>query len=292
MKGSCDYAARRGSDLEPYGVYFLRLLDIPTKGTLLVENVPELGKKDINKIDPVSIEDTYVYPAIRGADISRWIVTPRFCVVVANKSTRKEQVPSEDALRRTSPKTFAYFSQFRNVLLHRGSNIALALAEKTSFFAAFGVGIYTFAPVKVVWQRMASTMKAAVVTDTNDLLPGKVALPTATTSFIPFLSDELEEAYYVCALLNSSPAVSFFKSYSSAGRGFGSPSLINQLRLPRFDSVGVEGHTPASLAKKCHEVSSTGGSTDTAEKELDDVARTIWSLSKGEMETIWESLAK
>ena len=139
---------------------------------------------------------------------------------------------------------------FKGILLSRGSKVVRELAEKTTFYTMYGIGEYTFAPYKVVWKRMASDLEAVVLSTVKTPIGEKAVIPTDTTSLIPFKSEE--EAHYVCAILNSSPVRFCVWSYSSAGRGFGAPSVVTHFRIPKYVK-GNESHQEISeLSKKAH----------------------------------------
>ena len=56
----------------------------------------------------------------------------------------------------------------------------------------------------------------------------------------------------MCAILNSSPVRFCVRSYSSAGRGFGAPSIVTHLGIPKYVK-GNESHQEISeLSKKAH----------------------------------------
>jgi hypothetical protein len=114
----------------------------------------------------------------------------------------------------------------------------------------FNIGVQSFAPYKVVWTRMASDLEAAVLSRVETPIGEKDVVPTDTTSLIPFRSEE--EAHYVYAILNSSPVRFCVRSYSSAGRGFGAPSIVKHFGIPKYVK-GNESHQEISeLSKKAH----------------------------------------
>lgn len=124
------------------------------------------------------------------------------------------------------------------------------LAEKTTFYTMYGIGEYTFAPYKVVWKRMASDLEAVVLSRVETPIGEKDVIPTDTTSLIPFTSEE--EAHYVCAILNSSPVRFCVRSYSSAGRGFGAPSIVKHFGMSKYVKRNEFHQKLSSLSKKAH----------------------------------------
>jgi len=114
----------------------------------------------------------------------------------------------------------------------------------------FNIGEQSFAPYKVVWKRMANDLVDVVLSKVETPIGEKDVIPTDTTSLIPFTS--AEEAHYVCAILNSSPVGFCVRSYSSAGRGFGAPSIVKHFRIPKYEKNN-EGHQKLSeLSKRAH----------------------------------------
>ena len=156
-------------------------------------------------------------------------------------------MPFKDKARQNN---FLYLHIFKGILLSRGSKVVRELAEKTTFYTMYGIGEYTFAPYKVVWKRMANDLEAVVLSKVETPIGEKDVIPTDITSLIPFRSEE--EAHYVCAILNSSPVGFCVRSYSSAGRGFGAPSIVKHFRIPKYEKNN-EGHQKLSeLSKRAH----------------------------------------
>jgi hypothetical protein len=80
---------------------------------------------------------------------------------------------------------------------------------------------------------------AVVLSKVETPIGEKDVIPTDTTSLIPFKSEA--EAHYVCAILNSALVRFCVRSYSSAGRGFGAPSVVKHFGIPKYEK-GNEGH--------------------------------------------------
>nr|CAI64106.1 hypothetical protein [uncultured archaeon]CAI64243.1 hypothetical protein [uncultured archaeon]CBH36627.1 hypothetical protein BSM_01040 [uncultured archaeon] len=156
-------------------------------------------------------------------------------------------MPFKDKARRNN---FWYLHIFKGILLSRGSKVVRELAEKTTFYTMYGIGEYTFAPYKVVWKRMASDLEAVVLSKVKTPIGEKDVIPTDTTSLIPFKNEE--EAHYVCAILNSSPVRFCVRSYSSAGRGFGAPSIIKHFGIPKYEKNNEGQRKLSELSKKAH----------------------------------------
>jgi SAM-dependent methyltransferase len=148
LRGKSIYKSRRGASIEPYGVFYMKIKQVFADGTILVENLPELGKRKISKVEE-RIESDLVFPAVRGRDIKRWNAEPEVCALIV-QDPKKRVGYEEEWMRVNLPRTFGYLYKFKGVLLSRGSNVVRELAEKTTFYTMYGIGEYTFAPYKVV----------------------------------------------------------------------------------------------------------------------------------------------
>ncbi|MCX7886568.1 MAG: N-6 DNA methylase, partial [Verrucomicrobiae bacterium] len=231
LQGENVYQARLGARVEPYGVFWLEVKSVLANKDLLVRNLCEMGKRKVPAIVE-RVEPDLVFPAVRGADIQRWRAKPGvFVLMVQNPQTCEPYPPT--VMKERWPRTYGYLTRFKEVLSGRGSRTVRELAERTAFYAMFGIGPYTVARYKVVWKRMASDLVAAVVSTHKTPFGHKKVIPTDTTSLIA--CEDEAEAHYLCALLNSEPVREFVKSFSSAGRGFGAPSVVSHIGIPKFD---------------------------------------------------------
>ena len=287
LRGESIYQARVGSRIDPYGVFYMKIKQVFSDGTILVENLPELGKRRISKVEE-RIEGDLVFPVVRGRDIRRWNAMPEIYALIV-QDPKKRVGYEEEWMKINLPRTFAYLHRFKELLLSRqnywkyfskesidnkdvreklkehhkyiralgkrvrnGKDLYVFQVSNAPFYTMFNIGEQSFAPYKVVWKRMASDLEAVVLSKIKTPIGEKDVIPTDTTSLIPFKS--AEEAHYVCAILNSSPVRFCVRSYSSGGRGFGAPSIIRHFGIPKYDK-GKEVHWRVSeLSKKAHEL--------------------------------------
>lgn len=250
VEGHNWYRARLGARVEPYGVFWLELVTVESDGTLRVRNMPHRGKRNIKAVER-RIESDLVYPAVRGADVERWGTEPGVYVLMCQDPQSSEPY-AVDIMKQRWLRTYEYLCEFKDVLLSRGSKTVRQLAERTAFYAMFGIGPYTVAPYKVVWKRMASDLVACVVSEVKTPFNWKKVIPTDTTSLFP--SHREDEAHYLCAILNSKPVREFIKTFSSAGRGFGAPSVMESVGIPKFDADDPTHRRLAELSMKLHAV--------------------------------------
>lgn len=75
---------------------------------------------------------------------------------------------------------------------------------------------------------------------------------------ILIVTDNEPEAHYLCAIINSKPVRDFIKSFSSAGRGFGTPSVMQYVGIPKFDTKNPLHQKLSEISKNCHRLKLEG----------------------------------
>lgn len=276
IEGENVYQARRGASTEPYGVFWVDVEEVLSDGDLIVRNLVERGKRKIRHVRE-KIEPDLVYPAVCGADIQRWGAKPEVCVLMVQDPDKSEP-HSEHKMKKEWPHTYNYLTKFREVLLSRGSRTVRELAKRTAFYAMFGIGTYTIARYKVVWKRMASDLVAAVISQAKTEFGWKMVIPTDTTSLIA--TEGEDEAHYLCAIINSKAVRKFVKSYSSAGRGFGAPSVMEHVAIPKFEKSNALHNQLSQLSKLLHRLKREEKERhiETTEEEVENALRQLFGL--------------
>jgi hypothetical protein len=153
------------------------------------------------------------------------------------------------------------------------------------FYSTYNVGPYTYSPYKVVWANIASDIKAAVVSQAEE----RLVIPEHVVTLVPF--EDENEAHYVCALLNSSPANYTVKSYSTkGGKSFGTPHVLDHIRIKYFDPTNPTHREMALLSQQAHAHVNDVDQIWKIEAEIDKLAAQLWGLTDDELREIQESL--
>jgi len=274
IKGLNPYRAYRGASTEPYGVFWLRIKEVRPDGYLVVENMVERGKRDIPSTS-TAIEKDLVYPAVSGGDIVKFGIKSNFYVLISQDPSKR--LPYPEAWMTTNVSlTYAYLRQFKDILLSRGSKVVRELAQDTEFYAMYGIGEYTFAKYRVVWKRMASKMAAVVLSRLRTPFGLKTAISTDTTSI--FSVENEEEAHYLCGILNSKVVDEYIRSFSSAGRGFGAPSVMSNLAIPKFNSDNKIHKKIAELSQRAHSLVAQGKEIVKLQDDLNEAVERLWNI--------------
>jgi len=287
--GKSDYTAHEGVNTGgANAIYWVEIIDKRPDGLIIVSNITEGAKKGVEPLQ-TAIEPDLLYPLLRGRDVKRWRAEPSAWIILPHTPKTDWQAIPEDELKIKYPKTYMYFKKFEKILRER-SGYRL-LREGHPFYILIDIHKETFAPYKVVWTRIAN-IEASVVSSVED----KPIIPQETITLIPFYY--IEEANYVCALINSSPFQYTSISYSQAGgKSMGSPHLLENIRIPKFDPNNKLHIYLSELSQKAHEIAKNikdeeilNDDIKKIEEEIDKVSAEIWGLTEEELRDIKISL--
>jgi hypothetical protein len=214
--GKSEYIAHEGVNSGgANAVYWVNIVGRRPDGLVIISNITEGQKKEVESLQ-VAIEPDLLYPLLRGRDVKRWKAEPSAYILMVQDPVKRRGI-DENELKTKYPKTYLYLKRFEKILRERSAfkryftrkNINGRIVETGPFYSMFGVGDYTFAPYKVVWPNIASKISSAVVSlrDKKPIIPQHIITLIACES--------LEEAHYICALMNSCPVDFALQAYLS-----------------------------------------------------------------------------
>jgi len=276
LLGKNAYLARLGARIEPYGVFLIHIDQFLSDGDLMIHNLAGLGKHKVPEIRE-RIESKWVFPALRGSDIERWAAVPKICLLMVQDIRIRSGI-AEAEMKLKWPNTFGYLCQFRPLLLQRAAYRKYHADSNASFYSQYNIADYTLAKYKVVWKRMANDIVAAVISQHKAVFGYKTVIPTDTTSIIATHSED--EAHFICAIINSVSIREFIKSFSSAGRGFGTPSVMSHVAIPQFDPKNVLHQKLSQTSKSLHELKKQDDDFGVAplEAENDELVKQLFRI--------------
>ncbi len=301
--GPSDYTAHLGANSGgANGVYWVRVLG-ETRDGVLVRNLAEKNRRGIQAVRQV-IEPELLYPLVRWADVVRYRARPSGHILLAQDVETRTGIP-EAVMRDKFPRTFAYLKRFEQSLAHRSAY--QRYQQNKPFYSMYNVGTYTVAEIKVVWRCMDRRINAAVVeqplvesVESDPVLGPRPVVPQETCVLIEFASTA--EAHYLCAVLNSSVVGFLVASHSvCGGKGFGTPSMLDFVKLRRFDPADPRHEELAACSRRAHAAAAPPTAVDeiqqreiqqreTQQREIqqriDQLAAQLWQLSRSEMEAI------
>jgi len=309
-KGSW-YDAHAGTCTELNQVYWVKILgEAPDE--YMITNEPIPGQKKLARQVVTKVEKDLIYPLIRGRDVKRYYVIGDYGHIIMPHNPSTGKPFSHEEMKVKYPKAWSYFFTFFNELIdRRGAFLKEKLkyyktepfekAERKTipFYYVMNTGDYTFSPYKVVWKRIAgaitgkaTSFAAAVIGGVNS----KPIIPNDSLIMIPF--KELNEAYYVSAVLNSSIIRLAIASYTYELRQ--ETHITRYVRIPKFDPNNTLYLKISDLSSKAHQLASKYyDENDTTayeelrkvEAEIDRLVAQVYGITDEELREIKRCLA-
>ena len=292
--GKSDYKAHEGVNTGgANAVYWVEPVLKRPDGLVVVRNLTQGAKIKVEEVTE-PLEPDLLYTLLRGRDVQRWRAEPSALILMVQDPVKRRGVGEKD-LQTRYPRTYGYLKRFEPVLRQRAAFKRYftrkdkngRIVETGPFYSMFDVGTYTFAPWKVVWPWISKGIRAAVV----GVFEGKPVVPEHNAFLVA--CDALEEALYICALLNSSAGDFATRSFfSTGGGGIGAPVVLEHIRIPRFDRKNSVHLRLAELSKQAHDAAKVGDETRLREIEadIDRQAAKLWGLTDDELREIQQSL--
>jgi hypothetical protein len=286
--GKSDYEAHEGVNTGgANGVYWLRVLERQSYGLLLVENLHDVGKTKVKRVQAL-IEPELLYPLLRGRDVSRWRTVPSAFILLPQSRERQREGVPETILKTELPQTYAYLKEFEELLSARSDR--KYYPEGSTFYTMRNVAEYTFAPYKVVWPEVGHTVRCGASVIPDDPYTGrKCVVPDHTLVMVA--TKTADEAHYLAAVLNASPSVMLVWGYISLHP---SPHVLEHIAIPRFDRSDTLHRSLSSLSQRAHQLAAKGKDAGNellqVEEEIDRKAAELWGLTDEELKDIQASL--
>jgi len=276
LKGECAYTAVLGANPNPYGVFWLEIQQVLANGNIIVRNLAELGKIEFES-KPAQIEPDLVYPALRGSDIKRWKGTPQIYMLVTQDPEFRRGYP-EPRMRSQWTRTMGYLLQFKRQLLERPLFKKYYKRDLDAFYSQFNISEKTFSPYKVVWKRMSNDIVSCVISTFKTPIDHKKVVPFETTTFIAL--DNPDESHFLCSILNSNCIREYIKTFSSSGRGFGSPSILKHIGIPKYNSRDEIHRRLSELSRLLHDhvLKGENGAMRGLEVEVDSLVEKMFRI--------------
>ena len=249
LVGSSNYRARKGVDFSLNGLYWGNITKTKNNELMLFKNINDGGKKSVKQYE-VPIENSLIFPILRGKEVSRWNAEPKYSAIIPYTSNGK--CISKDDLKIKYPSTYKFFYKTDDEILqlieNRGIYQKHLKNAKIPIHGLYNIGEYTFSPYKVVWKALASGMISSVISTKNKSKGiEKLIIPDHNLLMIPF-NDELE-ANYLCGVLNSKIINDFVTSYIS---WFYSSHILEHINIPDFDFKNLKHIEIAKISVLAH----------------------------------------
>lgn len=245
-----------------------------TRTLIRIRNIADRGKRRTAVVEHV-VESELLYPLLRWIDIDCFRARPAAWLLLAQDAETRRGI-DERRMGRQYPNAYAYLSQFRELLESRAAY--RRYQSRAAFYSMYDVGPYTLAPFKVVWRRMDRRIRAAVVEPVEDpLLGSRPVIPQETCALVA--ADSTDEAHYLCATLNSSLVGFLVASHSvCGGKSFGSPGMLDFLRIRRYDPGNAFHRELASASRQAHCLKARGADMAAIQADIDRLGARLWGV--------------
>jgi SAM-dependent methyltransferase len=284
--GTSSYQGRAGTSTGgANAVFWVSITGVRPGGALMIANITERAKRQVPKTQ-ASVEAELVYPLLRGLDVNRWQATTDAHILLTHKEgERLKAIPIKE-MQSDFPKAFSYLNKFEKLLRSRAA-FKRYFKEDAPFYSIFNIGDYTFSPWKVVWREVANDVNAAVVHTGDCGGARKTVVPDHTCILVDCGSRD--EAHYVCAVLNSSPARLSIQQYIVLHPD---PHVLENIKVPRFVPKNRIHEKLAELSQQAHAAAAKGKDEEVKgiEAEVDKWAAKLWGLTGEELAEILASL--
>ena len=283
LVGPSDYVAHLGANSGgANGVYWVELLGA-ADGGVLVRNLAEKNRGDLESIECV-VEPDLLHPLLRWSDVSRYRAPSSAHFLLAQDAVTRAGIDPA-VMRRKYPKTYAYLERFEGVLRRRAAYRKYQHRTRRSTRCTTS-GPIPWRPLKVVWRRMDRRLNAVVVEQVEGSLLGpRPVIPQETCVLLAL--ESADEAHYACAVLNSAIVDFLVRSHSvCGGKGFGTPSMLDFVRLRRFDAGDPRHAELAACSRMAHVAAASGRPPVETQRRIDQLAAELWGLDASELAAI------
>ena len=242
---SSSYVAKLGANAAgASGVFWVEALDSLSSSIVRIRNLADVGRRETPRVE-AEIESSLLFPLLRWRDVDEYRAAPPQTLMIIPQDPRTRRGYDLETMRERYPRALAYLERFEDILRARAAY--KKYQNRAPFWSIYNVDESTFAPIKVVWRRMDSTLRAAVVE--YDEARRRPIAPQDTLARVAVST--IDEADYLAAFLNSSHSRAIAAATTVAGaKNFGSPSLLARLAPPKYRSDDAVMRELAALGRK------------------------------------------
>jgi hypothetical protein len=281
--GKSGYSAREGANTGGLnGCYWVEVVKELANGDLLVRNLHDVGKVKVQHVE-AAVESDLVYPLLRGREVEQWLAKPSSSIIAPQDRVKEREGIPEAEMKRSYAKTFGYLKKFEKQLASRRDRKYYPAGSP--FYTMRNMASYTLAPWKLVWREQSSKLQTAVVGPER----GKPVIADHKLMTVGFKS--AREAYYLSALLSSSPCKLLVASYAISTST--STHVLEHVNAPQFEKQNSLHQHLADLSESCHIAAASTDFQKVAalEAEIDKAGAKLWGITDNELSAIRGALA-
>lgn len=276
ISGKPEYKGREGIEFYPQELYLLEIdTEMPqSKNSVIVKNYQNKKSKYKIPLESFPLEKKYLHPLVKGVDIERFHLKPSKYIVPFPYEISNTRSPiSIKELTKKSKLLATYFNKFKKVIESQTqyNDKIIGKKNKNEFYALARVGEYSFAEHYVAFRdnsKWQSTVVSSIKTPWGESKRPQFQNHAVTISQNKrgdFIS--LEEAHYICAILNA-PVTKSFILNSSDSRSF---KINPPIHIPEFDRKNKIHKKLSLLSVNAHKKWDNEKEIEKIDKELDEL---------------------
>ncbi len=276
ISGVASYKGREGIEFYPQELFLLEVdNDMPvSKDTVIIKNYQNKKSKYKIPLESFPLEKKYLHPLIKGVDIERFhLLKSNYIVPFPYEKTNTRSPITIKELTKGSKLLATYFNKFKTVFESQTQYNEKIIGEKhnTEFYALARVGEYSFADHYVAFRdnsKWQSCVVSSVLTPWGELKRPQFqnhAVTISQNSSGGFIT--LEEAHYICAILNA-PVTESYILNSSDSRSF---KINPPVFIPDFDKNNKVHKELSDLSIKAHKLFDDNAAINTIDKSLNEL---------------------
>lgn len=279
--GDSYYTGREGIEFYPQELFLLNFLpEMPRRSSAVaVTNFQNPKSKYKIPKGVYYLETAFLYPLVKGKDVSRFHVDySGFVVPFPYENLSRAAIPPTN-LSQKAPLLAAYFNQFKDIIEAQTdyNNKIIGEQNVTAFYSLARVGAYSYGTDFVVF-RDNSKWGAAVISEIETPW-GEMKRPAFQNHAVSISQDingrfiTNDEAHYICAVLNSSSVTKYIVN-SSDSRTFKINVPVN---IPQYNPENKTHCRLSELSKIAHKHFDDRKIMQKIDDELDALVLTLKS---------------
>jgi hypothetical protein len=255
ISGSSKYTGRQGFEVYPQELLIFEVVpDIPCSDqTIAVQNIQNIKSKYKILSTPRLLERKYLSPVVKGPCIQRFHLDPSNLLVAFPYDHGSRSPVAKSYLEREAPMLAKYLDDNRSCFDSQSEYTKKIVGQKhaTEYYALARVGDYTHADHFVAFRdntEWCAVVVSKLPTPWEEHKRPVFQKHAATISMRDTVNITLNEAHYICAILNA-PVVMEFVRTSCDFRSF---PISPPIRIPFYDEGNPFHRKLSGLSLQAH----------------------------------------
>ena len=257
------------------GVYHVKVLSAQvSSGTVKIENLKDDGRNKDVVVHSGSVESTLVHPFFRGRDIRKWSLK-RYEYMILPQDPESFTAPlSEKKMATSYPKTLAWLKKHKVVLKNRSRPNSSWNMERDWFRVEGPFAHFEHDYAVVVPEQELPPCSAILTLGPYDKALGRRCMMIPNHKVVMCSVPTLDEAVYLCAILNSTHVGRFIESFASSIAV--SPTTLSRIGIPQYRYDDFKHTAVVEIGKSILGASDVEPASENFQGQLDDAVKAVF----------------